>query len=629
MIEAIHSLGQYALQEKELNLKNTDHLTEILIEDPASSPSYKKILKISIKKNGDDLEYDGIIVDDYDSGKKGRLLYKKGDSGGTDFTPTSRITTAEKTFIRLLRWFTKNHSNNELKEDEKEILTNIMLILNKYRKKIISEIESLYGDIKKDKLKAILTIELLENNLEKFPGDLYYHRKLLVDNFIKKNYNKHNTTSKALEQTCSVCRLTVPEVYGFSSTYSFYTVDKKGMVAGGFDQSKAWKNYPVCKDCIFILEMGKQWLNKHANYNFYGFDYLLIPKPLNKGIGEEVYNELKYYQEEGKKVKLTGEYDALLEDTKEEVLKLLSEKPNTFQCNMLIYRTERNEFKILRYIEGIYPTDLKRLFDAKKKVDTDEYVKKTIPVWNKGKNQLTFNFGFFWYFLEPNIKKKEDKKKHSKHFLDVVNNVFKGKHVNRQFLISQIVQQIRITYVNGFNIEEPVMKGLCCLLYLDELELLDFKEKEKMSVKIRDIFPTEEKSRVETAETIFKNYPKFFKDDAKKAVFLVGVLSQLLMDIQRMKRKISYPKPVPFRSKLMSLRLDERKIKALLPEIMNKLEEYESNWYQDLEQLIAEYIVQAQCNWTLSNDEISFYFALGMSLSKYFKTDKKEEKKDE
>jgi CRISPR-associated protein Csh1 len=135
MIEAIHSLGQYALKEKELNLKNTDHLTEILIEDPASNPSYKKVLKISIKKNGDTLEFGGIVIDDYDSGKKGRLLYKKGDPSGTDFTPTSRITTPEKTFNRLLKWFTKNHSNNELKEDEKAILTDISLILNKNRKK--------------------------------------------------------------------------------------------------------------------------------------------------------------------------------------------------------------------------------------------------------------------------------------------------------------------------------------------------------------------------------------------------------------------------------------------------------------------------------------------------------------
>ena len=82
----------------------------------------------------------------------------------------------------------------------------------------------------------------------------------------------------------------------------------------------------------------------------------------------------------------------------------------------------------------------------------------------------------------------------------------------------------------------------------------------------------------------------------------------------------------PFRSKLQGLKLDEKKVKALLPDIQNKLEEYDSNYYRDLETLASEYFIQAQDDWSLSKDEISFYFALGMNLSKYFRTEKEEEK---
>jgi len=287
---------------------------------------------------------------------------------------------------------------------------------------------------------------------------------------------------------------------------------------------------------------------------------------------------------------------------------------------MLIYSASQSEFKILRYIEGIYPTDLRRLFDAKKKVDKDKYIGETIiPVWEKGKKTgdrpLTFDFGCFWSFL------KTLDEKHSKYFLDIVSDVFKKRKVNRQFLMGRIVQQIRKTHANGYSIEESVMKGLCCLLFLDELGLLGITESDKMSKKIRELFPTEESNRVEVAEKIFKEYPRFFRGDPEKAVFIVGVLSQLLMNIQFRNRGAT-----PFRSKFQGLKLDERKVKVLLPEIQNKLEEYESNYYRDLEALASEYFIQAQDDWNLSRDEVSFYFALGMNLSKYFKSEKEEEK---
>ena len=57
-----------------------------------------------------------------------------------------------------------------------------------------------------------------------------------------------------------------------------------------------------------------------------------------------------------------------------------------------------------------------------------------------------------------------------------------------------------------------------------------------------------------------------------------------------------------------------------------EIHQYESNYYRDLETLASEYFIQAQDEWNLSRDEISFYFAMGMNLSKYFRTEKEEEK---
>ncbi len=94
-----------------------------------------------------------------------------------------------------------------------------------------------------------------------------------------------------------------------------------------------------------------------------------------------------------------------------------------------------------------------------------------------------------------------------------------------------------------------------------------------------------------------------------------GALAQLLLNIQYQERGAD-----PFRTKLQGLKLDERLVKRLLPEMQNKLEEYGKNYYRELEALISKYMIQAGEGWRLSKDEISFYFVLGMNLYYMFKS---------
>jgi CRISPR-associated protein Csh1 len=84
-------------------------------------------------------------------------------------------------------------------------------------------------------------------------------------------------------------------------------------------------------------------------------------------------------------------------------------------------------------------------------------------------------------------------------------------------------------------------------------------------------------------------------------------------------------KATPFRTKLHGLKMNEALIKRLLPEIQNKLEEYQKNYYRDLESIIANHFVLAGLKWKEVDDELSFYFVLGMDMHKLFKHAKEEE----
>jgi len=115
------------------------------------------------------------------------------------------------------------------------------------------------------------------------------------------------------------------------------------------------------------------------------------------------------------------------------------------------------------------------------------------------------------------------------------------------------------------------------------------------------------------------NFEEFFAenplldDEAKKALFLEGVLAQYLMNIQYQERSST-----PFRSRLNGLKIDEKVAKRLLPEMINKLEEYGKNYYRNLEKILGEYMLQANFK-KYSVDELSYYFTLGMVLADHFK----------
>ncbi len=50
MIEAIHNVGVYVLDDKGVSLDDAEQVTEILCEDPKSSDLYKTIITVELKK---------------------------------------------------------------------------------------------------------------------------------------------------------------------------------------------------------------------------------------------------------------------------------------------------------------------------------------------------------------------------------------------------------------------------------------------------------------------------------------------------------------------------------------------------------------------------------------------------
>ena len=600
MIEAIREIGEYSLKKSG---RSVDNPLEILVDNPASKQT-KNILFIKIGKEDNHYFYDGIELEEFDLKKLKLYLYRKGTSGnGPDLTPTSMITEIDKTLrVKFYRWFKNYGKKNDLFAKLEEILIA-------FEQTIKREIEHFVNQETN-----IISIKI--NG--KYLGEINEFVDFILSQS-KENFGyQHKVSSLAENQICSVCKKNKAEVYGYVSTFKFYTVDKPGFVSGGFRQSNAWKNYPVCLECALILEAGKKYLGKQFNFNFYGTKYLLISKFLVNASEEEKKKVFRVFDGE-RDPKLSKEGIKRLTNDENEALYFLSKFQNYLNLNFLFYSAPKGfdgaVFNVLHYIEDILPSRIKKLFEVKNEIDKIGIFREhLVSVFEKqkkvGEKPLEFNFGILRNFF---YNKEERNTISDSYFLEATNKIFSSRPIDYDFILKFIVEKLRRDFSNGYSTQTDTLKGFMLLIFLKKLGLINITKGDR---KMSETFFNANGEIKEKVEKFFGEFSDFFGSPEKRAVFLEGVLTQFLLNIQGRERGAQ-----PFRARLKGLKMNESLIKKLLPEIQNKLEEYGKNYYGQLEEIISEHFVQAGENWKLSNDEISFYFTLGMNLSKNFKAE--------
>jgi len=609
-------IGEYALEKENKDLNDS---VSILVENPASNETYKHVFCIKLTYNYEDFEFKGIDHQEYSKEKIAKYLYKRGSSNGPDISPTARVTEIKKTFSnKIIGWFSKplKEAKPILDGEEVQFLELLGKCIKENEEIILSELESKINSVDA-KENSILTLLLEENGFIRYVGDLEVFRKILKNNGASRFYSKYGIISKDDDKVCSVCK-TCNEVYGFVTPYEFYTVDKRGFVSGGFDQSKAWKNNPVCLECALKITAGKEYIEKYMSFSFYGFNFLLIPKLLNKSVSEDLFDTFEKFNE--KKFAFSADYKNFLQDNENDILEILSEKADYLNFNFQFYEKSNAAYRILLYIEDVLPSRLRELFKSKEIVDKRKIFSNYLSNNNEVKS-IQFTLGNVrWFF--PNTLDDPDL---NKYFLEITNGIFTGTSIDYSFLLKYVMQRIRKDFRSDNSTRYSSFLGFQMLDFLSQLHLLGnyrggkCMDSKNLSVLLGDMAPKENSSFEERTNVIFSEFENFFNTDAKKAIFLEGTLVQYLLNIQKFQRGST-----PFRTKLRSLNLDERYVKRLFPEIINKLEEYDTNYYKELETLIAKYMIQSGTDWKMPNDEISFYFVLGMNLSNILKSTKSE-----
>lgn len=572
MLSAVREIGRLVIE------REGREPLEVLVEDPNSNGSYKKVIAIAFDKIDNEIKFSGVELEDYEKSKIMKYLYRSGAANGADFTPSARLAKDPGgTFDRkILGWFAiLKKKDIEITEEERKFLERIKDQLEKNTETIKNEIYRIRDEIP-GKTGIFITLKIKEGNKASYIGDFEVFKKLLIY-----QVNEKDKRCAASNKVCSICGEKKPVVIGNLNTYAFYTLDKPGYITGGFREDDAWKNFPVCFDCKLALEEGKKYVEQNLSFSFCGIRYYLIPKFI---VGVENVSEdiLDIFRNSSKLIYLKSRVIKSITRDEEDILYYLKDVKDVITVNFLFLQKMNAAERILLLIEDVFPSRIRKIFDTKECIDEifqDDFTFATV------RN--------FFSKSDPN-KKNYDL---DGYFLDIVDRIFKNRPVSYHFVLQFMMKKIRSEFVNDNNFYRAVKDGLMVLIFLEKLKLIKMEEK-SMEERLFD--------------DLFKKYGSAFETPVKRGLFLLGALAELLLRKQFKERGAK-----PFIKSLKSLKMDEKDFKALLPKIQNKLEEYDSfdKGKRMLAKEISHYLLSEKEDWNMSVDEMNFYFACGMNLA--------------
>lgn len=594
LLDAVYNLGKLNIEKE--NLDEIDVLLD--------NKNIGAVILLEINEdNSGDFSYSKVFQENYDSRKKIKYLYKRGSSRGTDITPSCLITDLDKTFNnKFLKWFEKNYESNSLFEN-----LNNVIIENK--DKIYDEINNLLNNLSVKDANILLSLVISKNNQLYYLNDFDEFKKVLIDNSVEKYYKSGSKKIKS-ESTCYLCGKH-KEVYGLVSNaigFAFSTPEKVGNVPG-INIKNQWKLLPICGDCALYLNAGKKYIENYLDFSEFGLRYYVIPTFLKDS--EKYFAKLDLILKRFKNEENSGSSESTKIENK--LSRLVKDIDDIIEFKFLFYQSSNNAFDINAYIESIIPSWLNELYDSQSKIaDYNYFLEDNLKLIFGDKhdgdfiNLINKNEKHYpcskdnWYkrylrdFINPLSRKL---------YIDSVVDILSNKKLDYNFLLSQIMNKIRSNWRNDENyaIKISIIKSLMLIILLNDLDLI---KGGKFMDSITEEF----------------NIDLMLNSPSKKATFLLGVLTKKLMNIQY--RELG---STPFYNKLWGLSLDEKKIQKLYPMVLDKLYQYDANYYVKLEEEITKNLAEANNNWDLNRDETSYFFVLGFTLPDY---DKKSEGDD-
>jgi len=411
-----------------------------------------------------------------------------------------------------------------------------------------------------------------------------------VGDLIKGSYEKNGI--------CSICG--EEKKVAEDLPFNFLTYDKPGYIVGGFREDVAYKNSPICFDCYEKIRIARQNLES-ATFKLAGIEYMLIPETLKKENLQKLKELFEYLRENNlnlanlDKAHLYDLLEGLIREEDEhslsrildnlqeisgekglDILSIFRMFKDIIIAHFLFIRREQSREAIVLYISDVFPSRIYYLFKVK------EFIEELGIVGN-------FDYGIVNEFFKEGG------------FYKIVEATFWGKKVENTFLCNGLMNVIRESFKEWDKRADYELIGEALAVYL--------------FVRITtEGLSMQQSQNLQSLEEFFvwvRSLPSIGSEDWKYGLVLMGFLTEYLLEEQRKERGSK-----PFLKKLKSLKMDWEDIIKLLPELRQKLEEYEAFDYPSVRMLfgeISQTLLQS-AKPKASVGELNFYFASGMGL---------------
>ena len=411
-----------------------------------------------------------------------------------------------------------------------------------------------------------------------------------VGDLIKGSYEKNGI--------CSICG--EEKKVAEDLPFNFLTYDKPGYIVGGFREDVAYKNSPICFDCYEKIRIARQNLES-ATFKLAGIEYMLIPETLKKENLQKLKELFEYLRENNlnlanlDKAHLDNLLEGLIREEDEhslsrildnlqeisgekglDILSIFRMFKDIIIAHFLFIRREQSREAIVLYISDVFPSRIYYLFKVK------EFIEELGIVGN-------FDYGIVNEFFKEGG------------FYKIVEATFWGKRVENTFLCNGLMNVIRESFKEWDKRADYELIGEALAVYLFV----------RITTEGLSMQQSQNPQSLEEFFVWVRSLPSIGSEDWKYGLVLMGFLTEHLLEEQRKERGSK-----PFLKKLKSLKMDWGDIVQLLPELRQKLEEYEAFDYPSVRMLFGE-ISQAllqSAKPKASVGELNFYFACGMGL---------------
>lgn len=544
--------------------------------------SYEYGVGICFSENGD---YVGIKLKTGSSD----VVYMSGPPKGCDPTAVSKFPGSSKKVVERL----ERSLNNLCKSPKTEKLhpTIYSIIKNYDKNRIIKELDEELSTLDTKNKYPYIFIALFSHD-EITP--LYTKKCVhdyMVENAMEKygipNQGKKNCNLTSHGRSCSICGNNELLVYGNFSRIACYNLDKKGMISGGFGYEQALSNFPVCKECIAGVSAGFSFAEKNLTFPLCGERYILLPSVKDEKMRDIVLDVINGKERNSLKKSALERITYTEREILEELAEVTGGK-DTVSFSLCFFEKENASWRITSEIHEVLPSRITKIYDAKKKIEADPFM-----VLSKKESESGYHFTLGTVKEFTGTKGHGSKKK----FMSYIEAVFSTGYIQEKVLLKDLVYTIVSAYKSDFKTAPYTVRN--ALAVYNFFDVLNIIQKEGESVEISNN----------------GKYCKFldsaFFDKKEKVVaFLSGCYVDSVLYVQYKKLESK-----PFIKKLKGLKLNSKDLKVIYSEARNKLLQYDKfGIVSELDPLLAQSWIDCGSEWTISDDETTFAFTLGLSL---------------